>query len=61
MAEFVRQFQKSVRTFRSLRAEVFLIIVQSIHREKVFADLLSDGADPVYHGVVPQQPFHTNL
>ena len=35
IAKVVGQFQKSVRSFRSLRAEAFLYMVQSIHRETV--------------------------
>ena len=61
MAKFLGQFQKSIRSFRSLHASAFMHIAQRIHRETVFADLIDKGQEPMYLGIVDQEPFYRDL
>lgn len=61
MAKFVGKFQVSVRSFRALRADAYMKIVQSIHREEIFQLLLKQEQDPKYLGNALEHPYYENM
>ena len=61
MVKYVGQFQTYVRSFRAVRSDCFMSFIQSIHREVVCANALSNGKDSMYLGPVSEEPFCDGL